>query len=761
MADRRKKVIGAGSGCGESSRGGQNGHGRQSSRSGQMDRRMLALHIVLSILLGAALYIACYGTALLDPGYTAYPLSEGGDLAQHFVGWEAFRAAKWSFPQFGLFDTLSWPAKTSIVFTDSVPLFAIFFKLLSPLLPENFQYLGYWGMFGFVMTSVLSGILLRRYFFPAGPADREFPPVMPAGQVSGMLLCLCAQVFFVTAPVALLRLYIHEALGAGQWLIVLALIPIACYEERYSKRSRALLFWCLLGALTPYVHLYFAPMCLTVMVGFCLLDLLRRLRPSGSRHPLRRFLCLFVSELLYPLVFLAGMLISLWFLGALQSGAGEEVWGLGYFSMNLNALWNSQGYARFLNFPTATDGQYEGFCYMGLGALVLLAVMLVLAIAARVRARSDAGTAGDSGKVNGKSGASGWPLFWAVIVILAVGTILAASPTVTLNGKTLFTIPYPETVRKLLAVFRSSGRFGWVLVYTLMWVALSAGSGQFFPALRAMAIVLCLGLQLWDISWGFTFGPRIVPKDRTYSERIEGPVWSELENAGTERILLLSQPDDGTLYSLGHYAAHHHMKINRYPTVHALGQFEAGGHALTALDDQRRGSVFLANDTDVQALAAAGVNIYRLEDGWYLGIAAGETDTGEDSPAAALVDPATVAARTYTFDGASPFYVVDGEDRDGVRILSPGGVCGGPYQTLYRGKYEVTVEGTALADVTFEIYSNRNGGRHYAWTDREDQDGRIVMTFDIPESMPDYELIFSNQGSGTAEIRRIEVKAVS
>ena len=41
--------------------------------------------------------------------------------------------------------------------------------------------------------------------------------------------------------------------------------------------------------------------------------------------------------------------------------------------MNLNALWNSMGYgALWPEFPLALEGQYEGFCYLGLGWILLV-----------------------------------------------------------------------------------------------------------------------------------------------------------------------------------------------------------------------------------------------------------------------------------------------------------------------------------------------------------------------------------------------------
>ena len=64
------------------------------------------------------------------------------DLSQHYLGWAAFRKENISFP-FGMIKSLTYPYKTSLIFTDSIPIFAFFFKLINFILPTDFQYIGY------------------------------------------------------------------------------------------------------------------------------------------------------------------------------------------------------------------------------------------------------------------------------------------------------------------------------------------------------------------------------------------------------------------------------------------------------------------------------------------------------------------------------------------------------------------------------------------------------------------------------------------
>ena len=93
--------------------------------------------VLIAGTIGAFVFITIYGTKILNPCYTDWLMS-GGDLSQHYLGWKMYRNGDWTFP-IGLTDQLAYPHYTSVIFTDSIPVFAVFFKLISPILPNDFQ----------------------------------------------------------------------------------------------------------------------------------------------------------------------------------------------------------------------------------------------------------------------------------------------------------------------------------------------------------------------------------------------------------------------------------------------------------------------------------------------------------------------------------------------------------------------------------------------------------------------------------------------
>ncbi|MBV8378621.1 MAG: hypothetical protein JO279_16615, partial [Verrucomicrobia bacterium] len=68
----------------------------------------------------------------------------GGDYGTQFLGWHFYRNEPlWQLP-FGLVRSYGEQRGSSLVYTDSIPLFAFIFRPFSPALPHYFQYVGLW-----------------------------------------------------------------------------------------------------------------------------------------------------------------------------------------------------------------------------------------------------------------------------------------------------------------------------------------------------------------------------------------------------------------------------------------------------------------------------------------------------------------------------------------------------------------------------------------------------------------------------------------
>ncbi len=460
-------------------------------------RRLLAF--ALGCLLGAVCFILVYGVKILDPTYDAWLFSGDMDLRQHYIGFCHFRQSSFRFP-IGLIETLSYPMSMSVIYTDSIPLFAVIFKLFSSVLPVRFQYFGIYGLLSFILNGGASSLVLWR-FFGEGEAYSDSLTVDERGIFNYIVCALCSVFFILSFPV-LQRNFYHTAL-ASHWIIFFSL-ALWLYREELSLKSRVIL-WGIMGFICVSIHSYFLPMAGMILVCDGADGFFRDHREKGIWGSL----CGWVYELLS---FCLTALFFLYIYGGFYGEAQAFGEGLGTFSSNLNTFINPLDQGRILKeLPLYYDFQYEGFGYLGAGILIFFLTALFFILFKRYKMKR-------RGKMPGKKG--GGPYFTLLfkteyrgviaLFLFFVSFALAVFPIVAFNDKKVFGVPYPGFVRAVLGIFRSNGRFVWVPVYLLMLFAITV-SVRSLKAVRIKKpgvkkgiilsfLILGLLIQLYDIS---------------------------------------------------------------------------------------------------------------------------------------------------------------------------------------------------------------------------------------------------------------------
>lgn len=394
-----------------------------------------SLHVEIpAAILGAVVFLYIYGAKVLNPFDVKF-LLEGGDLSQHYLGWELFRQGAWR-PMAGLTDRAAFPYCTSVIFTDSIPLFSLIFKLILSFCQKPFQFFGFWGIFCFAMQGFWAARLIERRIHLTGLYKTA----------SVLLLTL----LFLLTPFFIRRMFWHSAL-AGQFVILIA-IDLFDNSVIYS-RFKFSLCWIILGIVVSSIHIYFIAMCAVILAGSLLNRLIFDLK-SSSKNFSDTFLDIFCP--LFGYIFWA--LFTIYFLGAFNSNMSGGAPGIGYYSFNLNGFFNADdGYSRLLKqLPFYADGQYEGSAYLGLGALILVGASFITLIVKGIISR------GQFLKeiFTYKS--------MSALVICLILTLLATSNEITFCNHLLLKIPLPEFINRLYSPFRSSGRLIWPVGYFLI-----------------------------------------------------------------------------------------------------------------------------------------------------------------------------------------------------------------------------------------------------------------------------------------------------
>ena len=205
---------------------------------------------VLGALAGAAVFFWVYGPAPLNTGWDGWILNgyDEWDVQQHYAGWLLFRNSHWAFP-LGYADTIAWPGGTAISYTDSLPWVSIALKLLRGALPATFQWFGWYTLGCFALQGAAGGLLAAR----GGKTRAE---IALGGLLGGAL--------FACLPTLWERAFRHTAL-ASQWLFLFALF--AWLESRAALtaggKARGWAAWFpVLGFAAVGIHPYFLPLVL-------------------------------------------------------------------------------------------------------------------------------------------------------------------------------------------------------------------------------------------------------------------------------------------------------------------------------------------------------------------------------------------------------------------------------------------------------------------------------------------------------------------
>lgn len=293
-----------------------------------------ALVVLVTALIGAAVFLSLYGTQVLNPSYTDW-LMDGGSLSKSYLGWRFYQSANWQIP-LGNMDSLGYPQPLSVASTDSIPLLAIICKLLAPLHEGPFQYFGLWGLLCFVLQGVFGGLLCL------GISRSPWQAILGG-------------FFFVLSPVLWQGAFASGGL-AGHWVVLAALLPLVHRRGLSARHSLPNVMWGALGGLAISIHSQFALVCGIFCVSYCLYAAL-------ATRQWRKSLPIAVFAMV--VLVLGGVL------GAFSGGGTSGVRPLG---ASPRALWDAHNYSRILrNFSNPGDYQYADFAYLGFGALLICA----------------------------------------------------------------------------------------------------------------------------------------------------------------------------------------------------------------------------------------------------------------------------------------------------------------------------------------------------------------------------------------------------
>ena len=554
---------------------------------------------LLGMAVGIVTFLCIYGVHVLNVAYTDWLLG-GGDLTQHYLGWCFFRDSSWTFP-IGLMDRMSYPFEVSVIFTDSVPLLAVFFKLFRGILPDQFQYFGLWGLLCFALQGAFGALLIFHYVGKKAEAA-------------------VGSVLFVIAPVMLSQMTVNMALGA-QWLILACLYLGLCRTR--MKAAHAVVCWGAAGILAAGIQLYFIPICALILISFFLADLVRKTRvPDG------------VLALISYSICSVGMVALL---GGFSHEHIPDFTALGQSGFNLNGLFNTQGWSQVLEaLPVYGDNPEEGLAFPGTGILLTLAAglfawFLRLMYRLFVRRENIFANVGFPFKRRGEAASDG-PYrrkrenAEAFLFLVLLCVLVALSPQVALGSEVIASYSLPVWVTRLWGMVGTTGRFIWPVVYLVILGSVVFMEKEMpWQSMAAVLLLIFAVLQVSDGKWQLMQRQVQFSTDYEYESPLDDAQWEVwAEDDDIEHMVFVSYllEDEDLVSELSVYAWESGMTVNDFCSACQTIRTEAAEDLLDALADVREDTLYIYRASD-EAMCVSPDMDYTHVDGVIVGTAKG------------------------------------------------------------------------------------------------------------------------------------------
>ncbi|WP_305669516.1 DUF6311 domain-containing protein [Falsiroseomonas sp.] len=419
---------------------------------------------------GALAALATLGPRILDINDLGWLLhgTLGPDPVAYLSAWTYFARTPWSWPP-TLNPDYGLELSSAIFYVDAVPLAALLAKALRPLV-EIPQYWGPW----MVLCAALQAGFAWRLLGLAVPD--------PVARALGALV-------FAWQPLLLNRMGGHFAL-CSQWALLWALW--LCL--RPDPRRQALQWAGCLGViamLNPYV--------MAMCGGLWVADTLgRALRLASPRPILAQWPVLPV---------MAG---ALWLAGYFTLAGDVLPMGVHYgqSQFDLTAPFDAVEWGLLLPALPGLRHWEAGGSYLGAGALLLLALGLVLA-----------------------PRGSWWPMLrrHAVVLLMLAGMLgFAMSNQVAIGGRIVASFDLPAPVLRLADMLRASERFFWPLAYAAIFAAIAVLAQRLHGVRLRWVLAGLLALQVVDIQAGMgRFRALVAAAPAMAAERLPDPFWAE------------------------------------------------------------------------------------------------------------------------------------------------------------------------------------------------------------------------------------------
>jgi hypothetical protein len=407
-------------------------------------------------------------------------LYNGEDASLHQSGWYFFKNDVWRFP-LGSNPNYGEGFGSSIVYTDSIPFFALIFKLLKSFISDNFQYFSFWYLTTLYLQLFVSFKILKKY-------------------TKSDAYSFIGSLFFIISPFFIYRFGLHASVSA-HWILLTSLYLGFTYQPNQSK-----LPWLALIIFSSLVNYSFTAM---LLLFYFLLRIFNFFYEKNFLRVLKDFVIIIIT-----------LLLTLYIVGYFEIRMADTLGvGFGIYKFNLLSIFDSVESVHGFNsswilpdIKLSIGEELEGFNYIGIGSIIMFIIILGFSFNKSHRKKIFY----SQNKRNVK----------IISLILVFFTLWALSNKISFGLYTLIDIPLNKYFLALLSIAKNSGRMFWIVNYFILISFLLIIFKTFDKKKSLILIALIFIIQLIDTSP--VINSRINKNKLSIESNIKDGIWHSL-----------------------------------------------------------------------------------------------------------------------------------------------------------------------------------------------------------------------------------------
>ena len=402
---------------------------------------------LIPVAMGFSAFITVVGLGILNPRNVSWLLADF-DMTLEYLGWAFYRFGPWTFP-IGLNPNFGLDISSSIIYSNSMPLFAIVFKPFSALLGEPFQFWGIWILLCFVLQAWMAWLLMSLI-------------------TKDIWLKIFSTGLLLFSPPMFSQIGFHNS-TIGHFPILMAF-----YLILRPKQNNRTLWWSILLPCTLMIH----PYTFAMLVALWLADLLDKLliqKKLSIFQVLLEMVCAFTTTILVA-----------WQAGYFMNVSPGET-GFGMYRMNLLAIFDPSGFdaanwSFLYSLPwVRSNNNYEGFVYLGLGLIAVLAISLPMMARHYEKLIKLL---------------RGHVFIFLCLICLA---FFALSNNIGIGAWT-FTLPLTPKLFSIASILRASARMFWPVFYVIAIAGIFFLIRGYSKRISMTVLGIALAVQIFDTS---------------------------------------------------------------------------------------------------------------------------------------------------------------------------------------------------------------------------------------------------------------------